>query len=144
MKKHQVKKCFFYGALRMETNQMWYWNSLMKGFHFVVLLTGGSGIHDTQIIVYFTVRGFKMCTWAAARKLFTNIRLKRYTKRLGNPFGISPVRTEFWRRCAQSAEGQGGYDKEDKATRAYDLAAMKYWGPTTNFPVEYTLQVNII
>ncbi|KAF9611969.1 hypothetical protein IFM89_037252 [Coptis chinensis] len=55
----------------METNQqMWYWNSLIKGFHFVVLLTGGSGIRDTQC-------GFKMCTWAAARKLFTNICLKR-------------------------------------------------------------------
>ncbi|KAL2928910.1 AP2-like ethylene-responsive transcription factor AIL5, partial [Bienertia sinuspersici] len=30
----------------------------------------------------------------------------------------------------------GGYDKEEKAARAYDLAALKYWGPTTttNFP----------
>jgi AP2-like factor (ANT lineage) len=32
---------------------------------------------------------------------------------------------------------QGGYDKEEKAARAYDLAALKYWGTTTttNFPV---------
>lgn len=31
----------------------------------------------------------------------------------------------------------GGYDKEEKAARSYDLAALKYWGPTatTNFPV---------
>ncbi|KAL5219617.1 hypothetical protein ABZP36_020301 [Zizania latifolia] len=32
---------------------------------------------------------------------------------------------------------QGGYDKEEKAAKAYDLAALKYWGPTThiNFPL---------
>jgi AP2-like factor (ANT lineage) len=31
----------------------------------------------------------------------------------------------------------GGYDKEEKAARAYDLAALKYWGTTTttNFPM---------
>ncbi|KAF2296062.1 hypothetical protein GH714_035922 [Hevea brasiliensis] len=37
----------------------------------VVLLTAGPGIRDTQC-------GFKMFTRAAARKLFTNIRLKRW------------------------------------------------------------------
>ncbi|XP_044508074.1 dolichyl-phosphate beta-glucosyltransferase-like [Mangifera indica] len=49
----------------------WYRNFLMKGFHIVVLLTAGPGIRDTQC-------GFKMFTRAAARKLFTNIRLKRW------------------------------------------------------------------
>ncbi|KAL3521096.1 hypothetical protein ACH5RR_019245 [Cinchona calisaya] len=49
----------------------WYRNFLMKGFHVVVLLVAGSGIRDTQC-------GFKMFTRAAARKLFTNIRLKRW------------------------------------------------------------------
>ncbi|XP_058080879.1 AP2-like ethylene-responsive transcription factor CRL5 isoform X2 [Magnolia sinica] len=32
----------------------------------------------------------------------------------------------------------GGYDIEEKAARAYDLAALKYWGPSThiNFPLD--------
>ncbi|KAK8498258.1 hypothetical protein V6N13_095435 [Hibiscus sabdariffa] len=49
------------------------------------------------------------------------------------------------RREGQSRKGrQGGYDKEDKAARAYDLAALKYWGPTTttNFPISnYTKEL---
>ncbi|KAL4198268.1 hypothetical protein AMTRI_Chr03g45040 [Amborella trichopoda] len=42
------------------------------------------------------------------------------------------------RREGQTRKGrQGGYDKEEKAARAYDLAALKYWGTTTttNFPI---------
>ncbi|XXG55782.1 hypothetical protein AAC387_Pa03g3376 [Persea americana] len=49
------------------------------------------------------------------------------------------------RREGQSRKGrQGGYDKEEKAARAYDLAALKYWGSTatTNFPVsDYSKEI---
>ncbi|KAG5008183.1 hypothetical protein JHK85_026725 [Glycine max] len=44
------------------------------------------------------------------------------------------------RREGQTRKGrQGGYDKEEKAARAYDLAALKYWGTTTttNFPISH-------
>lgn len=38
----------------------------------------------------------------------------------------------------------GAYDEEEAAARAYDLAALKYWGPTTytNFPVRYKLRAS--
>ncbi|KAH1244546.1 AP2-like ethylene-responsive transcription factor ANT [Glycine soja] len=39
---------------------------------------------------------------------------------------------------------KGGYDMEEKAARAYDLAALKYWGPSThiNFSIEnYQVQL---
>ncbi|KAJ0231486.1 AP2-like ethylene-responsive transcription factor BBM [Hirschfeldia incana] len=52
------------------------------------------------------------------------------------------------KREGQARKGRqvylGGYDKEEKAARAYDLAALKYWGTTTttNFPVnEYEKEV---
>ncbi|PVH62076.1 hypothetical protein PAHAL_3G199500 [Panicum hallii] len=41
----------------------------------------------------------------------------------------------------------GAYDEEEAAARAYDLAALKYWGPTTytNFPVmDYAKELKIM
>ncbi|XP_004240254.1 AP2-like ethylene-responsive transcription factor AIL6 isoform X1 [Solanum lycopersicum] len=52
------------------------------------------------------------------------------------------------KREGQARKGRqvylGGYDKEDKAARSYDLAALKYWGTTatTNFPAsDYTKEI---
>ncbi|XP_030491453.2 uncharacterized protein LOC115707581 [Cannabis sativa] len=53
------------------STRKWYRNFLMKGFHLVVLLSAGPGIRDTQC-------GFKMFTRSSARKLFSNIRLRRW------------------------------------------------------------------
>nr|KYP74557.1 AP2-like ethylene-responsive transcription factor BBM [Cajanus cajan] len=47
------------------------------------------------------------------------------------------------RREGQTRKGKqvylGGYDKEEKAARTYDLAALKYWGTATatNFPISH-------
>lgn len=46
----------------------------------------------------------------------------------------------FFTNTISSCIFAGGYDKEEKAARAYDLAALKYWGATTtttNFPVNF-------
>ncbi|KAJ9559698.1 hypothetical protein OSB04_004858 [Centaurea solstitialis] len=44
------------------------------------------------------------------------------------------------RKEGQTRKGrQGGYDQEEKAARAYDLAALKYWGPTTH--INFSLAV---
>ncbi|XP_073277625.1 AP2-like ethylene-responsive transcription factor AIL7 isoform X2 [Primulina huaijiensis] len=52
------------------------------------------------------------------------------------------------RREGQARKGRqvylGGYDKEERAARAYDLAALKYWGSTatTNFPIsDYSKEI---
>lgn len=98
---------FVFWTIWRVLQRKWYRNFLMKGFHVVVLLAAGPGVRDTQVIVvwkfcilinldlldfyYHEVWhlwqcGFKMFTRAAARKLFTNIRLKRYI--LGHAFKL--------------------------------------------------------
>ncbi|KAK9949373.1 hypothetical protein M0R45_004899 [Rubus argutus] len=56
------------------------------------------------------------------------------SKKISDTFG---QRTSIYRGVTRH-RWTGGYDMEDKAARAYDLAALKYWGPTatTNFPKE--------
>ncbi|MCO5610436.1 hypothetical protein L7F22_064674 [Adiantum nelumboides] len=43
-----------------------------------------------------------------------------------------------WNQSQSKKGRQGAYDDEDTAAHAYDMAALKYWGPNTilNFPIE--------
>ncbi|KAL2532126.1 Uncharacterized protein Adt_05477 [Abeliophyllum distichum] len=52
-----------------------------------------------------------------------------------------------WNVTRKKKGKQGAYDDEEAAARAYDLAALKYWGTSTftNFPIsDYEKQIDII
>ncbi|KAF2302411.1 hypothetical protein GH714_036220 [Hevea brasiliensis] len=52
-----------------------------------------------------------------------------------------------WNPTQRKKGKQGAYDEEEQAARAYDLAALKYWGTSTftNFPVsDYEKEINIM
>ncbi|KAF2299584.1 hypothetical protein GH714_038267 [Hevea brasiliensis] len=52
-----------------------------------------------------------------------------------------------WNPTQRKKGKQGAYDEEDSAARAYDLAALKYWGSSTftNFPVsDYETEIEIM
>uniref|UniRef100_A0A3Q7EM87 AP2/ERF domain-containing protein n=1 Tax=Solanum lycopersicum TaxID=4081 RepID=A0A3Q7EM87_SOLLC len=51
-----------------------------------------------------------------------------------------------WNSIQKKKGRQRAYDSEEAAARTYDLAALKYWGPTTllNFPVDsYSVRLNL-
>ncbi|KAK6913223.1 AP2/ERF domain [Dillenia turbinata] len=66
--------------------------------------------------------------------------------------GVSRYEAHLWDKLSwnatQKKKGkQGAYNKEEDAARAYDLAALKYWGTATytNFPLsEYEKEIDIM
>ncbi|KAK7266325.1 hypothetical protein RIF29_18968 [Crotalaria pallida] len=52
-----------------------------------------------------------------------------------------------WNITQKKKGKQGAYDEEESAARAYDLAALKYWGTTTftNFPIsDYEKEIELM
>ncbi|KAJ0967633.1 hypothetical protein J5N97_024550 [Dioscorea zingiberensis] len=92
----------------------------------------GSGL-DVETGAIQTVQRKSIDTFGKWTSIYRGVTRHRWTGR---------YEAHLWddscRREGQTRKGrQGGYDKEDKAARGYDLAALKYWGTTTttNFPI---------
>ncbi|KAM7264887.1 hypothetical protein ACFE04_002570 [Oxalis oulophora] len=74
-------------------------------------------------------------TWnvQATQKYITSFDARRLAKLPGHRYFLNSVSISVSVVCRlHRICFIGGYDKEEKAARAYDLAALKYWGPTTN------------
>ncbi|KAG5007745.1 hypothetical protein JHK85_026287 [Glycine max] len=74
-------------------------------------------------------------TFGQRTSIYRGVTRHRWTGRYEAHLWDNSCRREGQAR--KGRQGLCGYDKEEKAARSYDLAALKYWGPTatTNFPV---------
>ncbi|RLN16903.1 AP2-like ethylene-responsive transcription factor ANT isoform X4 [Panicum miliaceum] len=91
---------------------------------------GGSGALQKQP----TVHRKSIDTFGQRTSQYRGVTRHRWTGRYEAHLWDNSCKKE-----GQTRKGrQGGYDMEEKAARAYDLAALKYWGTSThiNFPIE--------
>ncbi|CAD5179692.1 unnamed protein product [Musa acuminata subsp. malaccensis] len=93
----------------------------------------GSGL-DAQSGAMEAVPRKSIDTFGQRTSIYRGVTRHRWTGRYEAHLWDNSCRREGQTRKGRQA---GGYDKEEKAARAYDLAALKYWGTstTTNFPI---------
>ncbi|PPD95274.1 hypothetical protein GOBAR_DD07682 [Gossypium barbadense] len=89
---------------------------------------------DMKLIYGITAAGERVKPEKAVKGLFT---LESMPELCNCVILIDCVAFRYCLREREDLVYLGGYDKEEKASRAYDLAALKYWGPTAtiNFPI---------
>ncbi|OVA03236.1 AP2/ERF domain [Macleaya cordata] len=76
-------------------------------------------------------------TFGQRTSIYRGVTRHRWTGRYEAHLWDNSCRREGQTRKGRQGIHMCGYDKEEKAARAYDLAALKYWGSTTttNFPI---------
>ncbi|GFZ11341.1 integrase-type DNA-binding superfamily protein [Actinidia rufa] len=116
--------------------------------HLLAVSGGGSGGGESSISLDSKQKGTSLDAQTGAIEAVPRKSIDTFGQRTSIYRGVTRHRwtgryeAHLWdnscRREGQTRKGrQGGYDKEEKAARAYDLAALKYWGTTTttNFPI---------